>query len=50
MYITEIDTIVDDGDVFFPEFDVEEFDFTIEEVGGEDIKYIRTIYTRKNSN
>lgn len=47
MYITEIDTIVDDGDVFFPEFDVEEFDVTIGEVGGKNIKYTRTIYTRK---
>ncbi len=50
MYITEIDMIVDDGDVFFPKFDVEEFDVAIGEVGGEDIKYTRTIYTRKNSN
>lgn len=48
MYITEIDTIVDDGDVFFPEFDAEEFEVAIGEVGGEDIKYRRTIYTRKS--
>ncbi|MGN0513514.1 MAG: dihydrofolate reductase [Lachnospiraceae bacterium] len=47
MYITEVDITVDDGDVFFPEFDVDEFDVTIGETGGEDIKYTRTIYARK---
>ena len=48
MYITEIDTIIDNGDVFFPEFDAGEFDVVIGETNGEDIKYTRTIYTRKN--
>ncbi len=48
MYITEIDITIDNGDVFFPEFDAEEFDITIGESGGDDIKYTRTIYTRKN--
>ena len=47
MYITEVDIIVDDGDVFFPEFDSNEFDMIIGEMGGNDIKYTRTIYTRK---
>lgn len=47
MYITEIDIIIDDGDVFFPEFDAREFDFAIGETSGDDIKYTRTIYTRK---
>jgi len=47
MYITEIDTVIDTGDVFFPEFDEGEFDVTIGETGGEDIKYTRTVYTRK---
>lgn len=48
MYITEVDLIVDNGDVFFPEFDADEFDITIGETGGEDIKYTRTVYTRRS--
>ncbi len=47
MYITEVDMVVDDGDVFFPEFDKTEFDVTIGETGGEDVKYTRTVYTRR---
>ncbi|MBQ5473463.1 MAG: dihydrofolate reductase [Lachnospiraceae bacterium] len=47
MYITEVDTVVEDGDVFFPEFNKDEFDFEIGETGGEDIKFTRTTYTRK---
>lgn len=47
MYITEVDMVVEDGDVFFPEFNCDEFDVTIGETGGEDIKYTRTIYTRR---
>lgn len=47
MYITEVDMIVEDGDVFFPEFDADEFDVSIGEVGGEDIKFTRVVYTRK---
>lgn len=47
MYITEVDIEISNGDVFFPEFDRNEFDMTIGEIGGEDIKYTRTIYTRK---
>lgn len=47
MYITEVDITVDNGDVFFPEFDSNEFDMIIGETGGDDIKYTRTIYTRK---
>lgn len=48
MYITEVDMIVENGDVFFPEFDANEFDISIGETGGDDIKFTRTIYTRKN--
>ena len=48
MYITEIDMVIENGDVFFPEFDSNEFDIAIGETGGEDIKYTRTIYTRRN--
>ncbi len=47
MYITEVDMVVENGDVFFPEFDCDEFDVMIGETGGADIKYTRTIYTRR---
>lgn len=47
MYITEVDITIDNGDVFFPEFNESEFDKTIGEIGGGDIKYTRTVYTRK---
>ena len=47
MYITQIDMTVDNGDVFFPEFNEDEFDVeTEEEVKGE-ISYKRLVYTRK---
>lgn len=49
MYITEIDIVIENGDVFFPEFDSNEFDIAIGETGGEDIKYTRTLYTRRNN-
>lgn len=47
MYITEVDMIVENGDVFFPEFDEDEFDMSVGEVGGDDIKFTRVIYTRR---
>lgn len=47
MYITEVDIIIENGDVFFPEFNSEEFDIIRGESGGEEIKYTRTVYTRK---
>ena len=47
MYITEVDTIVDGGDTFFPEFDASQFDMIVGETAGDDIKYTRTKYTRK---
>lgn len=47
MYITEVDMIVENGDVFFPEFDADEFYVSIGEVGGDDIKFTRVVYTRK---
>lgn len=49
MYITEIDMEIEDGDVFFPEFDKSNFDITVGETAGEDIRYTRTIYTRKTA-
>ena len=47
MYITEVDTVIDGGDTFFPEFDASQFDMIVGETAGEDIKYTRTKYTRK---
>jgi dihydrofolate reductase (trimethoprim resistance protein) len=47
MYITEVDTVVEDGDVFFPEFNADEFDITTGESGGDDITFTRMTYTRK---
>lgn len=47
MYITEIDIEIDDGDVFFPEFDINDFDVSICETSGDIIQYTRTIYQRK---
>ncbi len=42
-----MDLTIEDGDVFFPEFDVEDFEIVVGETAGEDIKYTRTVYTRK---
>lgn len=47
MYITEVDTVVEDGDVFFPEFNADDFDVEVGETGGEEIKFTRMTYTRK---
>jgi len=47
MYITEVDTVVEDGDVFFPEFDAEVFEKKTGASGGDEIKFTRTIYTRR---
>ena len=47
MYITEIDMEIENGDVFFPEFDKNDFTLTIGETAGDAVKYTRTVYTRK---
>lgn len=47
MYITEVDLEVENGDVFFPEFNAEEFEKEIGETLGDEIKYTRTVYRRK---
>ena len=47
MYITEVDMVVEDGDVFFPEFDINDFDKEVGETGGDEIRFTRTVYTRK---
>jgi len=47
MYITEIDLTVKDGDTFFPDFDENDFLMTSEKKEGDEIKFTRTVYTRK---
>ena len=47
MYITEIHTVIEEGDTFFPEFDAEDFDVTVGETAGDEIKFTRTVYRRK---
>jgi dihydrofolate reductase len=47
MYITEVDLEVENGDVFFPDFNEAEFEKEIGETLGDDIKFTRTIYRRK---
>ena len=49
MYITEIHTMIEDGDAFFPEFDAGDFEVTIGETCGDEIKYTRTVYRRKKN-
>ena len=47
MYITEIDLSIKDGDTFFPDFDENDFVMTSEKKEGDEIKFTRTVYTRK---
>ena len=47
MYITEVDLVIEDGDVFFPQFDEEDFEKETGETLGEEIRYTRTVYRRK---
>ncbi len=47
MYITEVDTVIEDGDVFFPGFDESEFEKSTGKTGGDEISFTRTVYTRK---
>ena len=39
MYITEVDLNIEDGDTFFPEFDINDFEVLIGETLGEEVKY-----------
>ncbi len=50
MYITEVDLNIEDGDTFFPEFDINDFEVLIGETLGEEVKYTRTFYVRKKTN
>ena len=47
MYITEVHMDVEDGDVFFPEFDENDFTVTEGETLGDEIKFTRTVFTRR---
>ena len=46
MYITEVQLVVEDGDVFFPDFNADDFEVTVGETLGDKIKYARTVYKR----
>ena len=48
MYITEININVEQGDVFFPEFDDNNFNISIEETSENNELFIRKIYRRQN--
>ena len=50
MYITEVELVVEDGDVFFPDFDIDEFDVSVRETLGDEVRFTRTVYTRKKLN
>ncbi len=47
MYITEVQTVVSDGDTFFPDFNKDDFNLEAGETFGDEIKYTRTIYIRR---
>lgn len=47
MYITEVRLVIEDGDVFFPDFDINDFEVKTGETSGDKIKYTRMIYTRR---
>ena len=49
MYITEVDITVSQGDTFFPEFNKDDFEMTLGEEGGSEIKFRRTFYKRRPS-
>ena len=47
MYITEIDLVIENGDVFFPIFQEEDFNVQLLEENHESIPYKRLVYSRK---
>lgn len=49
MYITEVDTVIDDGDTFFPDFDLSDFDILTGETVSAELNYTRMTYVRKKS-
>ena len=44
---SEININIEQGDVFFPEFDENDFDITIEEMSEDNEQFTRKIYRRK---
>ncbi len=47
MYITEVQLVVEDGDVFFPQFNEADFEKSVGETLGNEIKFTRTVYIRR---
>ena len=47
MYITEVDLFIENGDTFFPDFDIKDFAMTRGKEEGDEIKFTRTVYVRK---
>ena len=47
MYLTEIDLFIENGDVFFPIFQEEDFNVQLLEENHESIPYKRLVYSRK---
>lgn len=47
MYITEIDLVIENGDVFFPTFQEEDFNVQLLEENHDTIPYKRLVYSRK---
>ncbi len=45
--LTEVDLEVPDGDVFFPDFDENDFEKEVIGAGGDEIRFTRMLYTRK---
>ena len=47
MYITEVQLVIEDGDVFFPQFNEADFEKSVGETLGDEIKFTRTVYIRR---
>jgi len=47
MYVTEVDTVIENGDTFFPQFDESEFEKRTEQSFSGGIDYTYVTYTRK---
>ncbi len=47
MYITEVDLNIEDGDTFFPEFDINDFEVFDRETLGEEVKIYENILCKE---
>ena len=47
MYITEVQLVVEDGDLFFPQLNEADFEKSVGETLGDEIKFTRTVYIRR---